>query len=333
VWGRIQGSIIERNINTGGRFIALSSGIRETTYLEDNWDGDDPRFVDKDNMNFNLRPGSPAYGLTGCEPVVMQEIGVYKDPLRASWPINRTQADIGKYYNPDWKRIEEISKTVMVPMKRVSAPLHYTIGIKKNPITIDGKLEKEEWGSLETKDAMVIEQHWDGKPKKAPKSYAWLLYDNSYLYIAVKHEADPWTEDMPVSVKGHMPVVEVSFESQQGPHSQGWWMVDMTTGPIYTIWGHFDGKVEVMNTFGMPYNKVKSLEQKQEYKVFVQDKENQSWTAEWKIPFSEVGLNPSEVDKLCFNIGVWKREGWFAWVATGSSIWRVENAGFISFAR
>ena len=110
-------------------------------------------------------------------------------------------------------------------------------------------------------------------------------------------------------------------------------MEDMPTGPIYTVWGHFNGKIEVMNIFGLPYSKVIGLEKSIDYRQSVLDKENLSWTTEWKIPFSEIGIDPAEAGKLCFNIGVWKRAGWFAWVSTGSSIWRVENAGFIKFAK
>ena len=332
-WGQIQGSIIERNINTGGSFISFGAGTRNSTHFENNWDGEKPLFMDREKMDFDIRPGSPVYGLTGCEPLNVDRIGVYEDKLRASWPINRSKEDIGRYYKTDWKPVEQLAKTSMAPIKRVSKPLEYKIPLIKKPVRIDGKLEKEEWGGLDMEKAMVINQHWDGTPKDGAKSYAWLMHDSKNLYVAMKHEPDPFREGMSARMERHIPVTEIAIESQYGPHSQGWWMEDMVTGPIYSIGGNYEGKVIVNNLFGMAHSRVKKLEESIEYKVFAVDKKNMEWTSETKIPLAEIGIKAGEIDRLCFNIGAWKKDGWFAWVATGQSIWRVENAGFIRLAR
>ena len=333
VWGKIQGSIIERNVNTGGRFISFGGGTLATTRFKDNWDGKDPLFVERDAMNFRLRPGSHVYGVTGCEPVEMDNIGVYRDEMRASWPINRKKEDIGKYYKSDWSSIGEVKMT-MGTLGRVNPPLEYGVSARKNPILIDGKLGKTEWPGIDSRNkAMLMERDHMTKDKKGPKSYAWLFYDRQYLYIATLHEPDPWKEEMPASAKEHSPAFELSIEAQTGPHSSGWWMEDMPTGPIYIVWGYFNGKHQVMNPFKMTFSKVTSLEESIEYKVNVINEKTGEWTSEMKIPLASIGIDPLEAEKLCFNLGVWKRGGWVVWVPTGGSVWRIENGGFIKFLK
>lgn len=46
----------------------------------------DPKFVDAEHDDFRLEPGSPAFAL-GFQPIPVDQIGPYKDELRASWPI------------------------------------------------------------------------------------------------------------------------------------------------------------------------------------------------------------------------------------------------------
>lgn len=46
----------------------------------------DPLFVDPDKDDYRLRPESPALKL-GFQPIAVENIGPYADPMRASWPI------------------------------------------------------------------------------------------------------------------------------------------------------------------------------------------------------------------------------------------------------
>lgn len=327
-WAR--NNIVERNLNTGGTFLQVGRGLQTVNTITDNWDGEDPLLVDRAKMDFRIRKGSPVFGITGFSPIHFEKIGVYEDVLRASWPIERTPEDIGKYYRPGSGSESEIKKG-MKTFGRISPPLHYSVRRVKTPVRIDGKLEKEEWLGLDKGMAMVIERYYTGEDKKGPKSYAWLLYDNEYLYIATMHDADIPGENISPQARNHLPAVEVAIESQAGAHSSGWWMEDMQTGPIYVIWGYYDGKFEVKNNFKMPFNILKGLERSIEYRQTVLDQETQVWISEMKIPFGRVGINPAEVDRLAFNIGAWKKNGWYAWIPTGDSVWRVENGGFISF--
>jgi len=46
----------------------------------------DPLFIDAENGDYRLRSDSPAFKL-GFKEIPIAEIGLYKDDLRASWPI------------------------------------------------------------------------------------------------------------------------------------------------------------------------------------------------------------------------------------------------------
>ena len=47
----------------------------------------DPLFVDAANDDFRLKPGSPAVTKLGFKPLPIDQMGLYKDELRASWPV------------------------------------------------------------------------------------------------------------------------------------------------------------------------------------------------------------------------------------------------------
>ncbi len=46
----------------------------------------DPLFVDAEHDDFRLKPESPAFKL-GFKPILVERIGLYPSPNRASWPV------------------------------------------------------------------------------------------------------------------------------------------------------------------------------------------------------------------------------------------------------
>ncbi|MCK9266207.1 right-handed parallel beta-helix repeat-containing protein [bacterium] len=330
---RTKNTIVERNISTGGPFYAMGQIVKEDNPVRNNWDGEEPYFFNRKEADFKVRPGAPVFGLTGYEPIEVDKIGIYKDPLRASWPINRDKKDIGKYYNPDWTPLKNAPSTVMAPVKRISPPAYYNVFLRKNPINIDGKLDKNEWNGLNLRDVMVIDKEHMGEDTKGAPTYAWLLYDKDYLYIGTKHQPDPFEEGMLPRLKGHSPWFEIGIETQHGKHSKDWWNDDMVTGPVYIFTGKINGEFVVHNPFGMPYANVVKLQKSIEYKTFIIDKDTSEWTSEMKIPFADIGINPDNVEHLAFSIGTYKKRGFFNWIPTGSRLWRVENAGFIKLVK
>ncbi len=66
----------------------------------------DPMFVDAEQGDFRLKPGSPALKL-GFKPIPLDQIGPYEDHARATWPIQEAE---GVREHPEWLQ--------SVPIKR-----------------------------------------------------------------------------------------------------------------------------------------------------------------------------------------------------------------------
>ena len=331
--GWAMNNVIERNVNTGGPFISISSGILQDNIIRNNWDGEDIPFVQKQTRDFRIRAGSPIFGLTGCDPISQKDIGVYESPLRATWPTHRDEKETGKYFSvAGWSPLEG-TKNIMSSVKRISPPAYCTVTRRNSPVEIDGKLGNDEWNKLDAKNGIVVERDHMGKDIKCARSFAWLMYDDENLYIGMKHEPDPFVEGMLPRLKQHEPWFEIGIETQNGAHSQGWWIDDMVTGPIYIFTGKINGELVIHNLFGMPHARIRKLESSIQYKVSVVNDETKEWTSEMKIPLADIGINPKEVEQLAFSIGTYKKAGFFNWIPTGTQLWRVENAGFIKFAK
>ena len=331
--GRTEGNVIERNVNVSGQFISSSQTVRmEDNMMRNNRETGSPMFFDAGNMDFRLRPGAPVFGETGREPIPFKKIGVYEDPLRASWPVDRAPA--GKYY-VEGKEVEQasVSDRRFPPLRRVSDMLVHRAGKRESPVTIDGRLTGEEWFGLERKKALFIgQEHKTGCPREGAESYAWISYDNEYLYAGIENSPDNWREGLTRVFPLAMALNEITIEGEFCQDT-GWWDEGLPTGPLYTFSGYHDGRVVVHNLFGMPPAEVERISGEIEYSVLMIDPENQHWTAEWKIPLAAIHLAPGVVGRTRFNIGVPKRGGWFAWVATGGSIYRVDNAGQLEFVK
>lgn len=74
-----KGNIVRRNICSGGRWLELHSGAdKNVVTWEDNLKDPQPGFVDKANMNFQLRDDSKAYKL-GFKRIPMEKIGLLEN--------------------------------------------------------------------------------------------------------------------------------------------------------------------------------------------------------------------------------------------------------------
>ncbi len=49
----------------------------------------DPLFEDAANDDFRLKPESPAITKLGFKPLPIEQMGLYQDELRASWPVKK----------------------------------------------------------------------------------------------------------------------------------------------------------------------------------------------------------------------------------------------------
>ncbi len=81
-----KGNLIARNICVGDTWDRISEGAMPYVALEGNLIDQDPHFLDPDSLDFQLRDDSPAFDL-GFQRIPIEEIGLYEDELRASWPV------------------------------------------------------------------------------------------------------------------------------------------------------------------------------------------------------------------------------------------------------
>lgn len=58
----------------------------------------DPGFVDAAKGDYRVRPNSPLFSVVGFRPIPVDEIGLYQDANRASWPVVTTPVPV-----PDWR--------------------------------------------------------------------------------------------------------------------------------------------------------------------------------------------------------------------------------------
>lgn len=64
----------------------IQQSVYDLLTIENNLAGVDPKFVDEQAGNFQLREDSPAWKM-GFEKIPFEKIGLYRDELRASWPV------------------------------------------------------------------------------------------------------------------------------------------------------------------------------------------------------------------------------------------------------
>ena len=328
--GRIEKNSVKRNICTNRPFITKpGSVILEDNFVEDNMEASNPMFTDASRMDFKLRPGAPVFGIMGVEPIPFEKIGVYEDSLRASWPVERTPS--GKYFKKEsfYEDAKNSSGSPFPPLQKVSEPLEYTVMKRKAPIVINGKLDAKEWFGMDKTRAIRIEQQLNTGIKETAKGYAWLTYDKDYLYIGIENGADETGE---ADFVDFLSCNEITIEGMFSTKTL-WWK-GLPLGPLYTFTGYPDGRVTVHNISGIPPAEFMNLENWIEYKTLITNPEKGYWTAEWKIPLSDISISPENVKTLRFNIGgPAKNNKWFGWVATGGSLWRVDNGGILRFIK
>ena len=81
-----KGNVFRRNICWGGRWSDIEDKARPYVVEENNLVGLDPLFRDEARGDFRLSRRSPAFAI-GFKPIPVGEIGLYRDRLRASWPV------------------------------------------------------------------------------------------------------------------------------------------------------------------------------------------------------------------------------------------------------
>ncbi len=294
-----KGDLIARNICVGGRWGDFDGEAKPLVRFEDNLLDQDPLFVNRAHLNFQLRPESPAWKL-GFQRIPIEKIGLYRDDLRASWPVV--------------SKVRPTPKPPALPQRaKRTLPVVFRVARVKTPPAMDG---------LDPAKAMLLEQGVNSE-KVRPTSRAWIAHDGRSLFVAVSSEVSP---SQPVSM-GHVWGKDDAVEIALRDPSSG------AKAPILVLRGYPNGFFESSPEAGAPEAAVKRAARGVQYKAQVVEPAG-AWTCEWRIPFASLGIDPAKQKRVEFNLSVRKTADdlWVMWLGTGGCTWDVDYAGFLEFA-
>jgi len=323
----LTGNVIARNVAIAcGSFLIGSRKTHALARIEHNWRGPGAGFRNVEHGDFTLRPDAPAWIAVGFDPLPAGGIGLYNDALRATWPVRHPA---GTHEN------------LLISVRRPAREMPVCQALpRRAPITIDGRLNPEEWDGLDPARAVVLSRSPNDTPSKSLPSTAWILRDHDFLYIALRNPVNPavplkkgdtwWAGDM----------AEVIFEGKTGIGTGGWWLDEKPHGPIFYLVGDFLGNFDSISVAELPRPKAARLRAGVEYAARAE--KPGEWTCEWKIPIALLCLDPDKTDECNFNIGVHKPGGnpsvrppakpsgndlWTVWSGCCGPNWQVWNAG------
>jgi hypothetical protein len=302
------GNVIARNICVGGRWGDFDGQAKPLVTFQDNLLDEDPRFVDAERQDFALRPDSPAWKL-GFKAIPLEKIGLYRDEARASWPVVSAVRPLTEP-PPSAKALSR------------KAPVVFRVPRLAAPVTVDGTITPAEWFGLEVARGLVIEQGIQGE-KVSPPSAAWVAWDDAALYIAIDNAINPKFPIRPGNQWGQDDAVELAWCNPAAGKE----------APILVLRGfpsgHFAGSEEAGASAAALQRALEGVQ----YKAQLVDAKR--WTAEWRLPFAALGIDPAKPARLQFNLSVRKSadEVWVEWQGTAGSTWQVGNAGVLELAR
>jgi hypothetical protein len=186
----------------------------------------------------------------------------------------------------------------------------------RRAVKVDGKLD--EWPMENAARVVTLAVGPQGEPVREPRAFACAGHDAESLYLAVRCTVPP--EHKPVAgLSWQGDGIEVSFRCAEPGLST----------PIFLLWGTTDGTFNSSPQKGASPEQVGVLETETTYAAQVGEGE---WTCEWRIPLKQLGLDPTKVHTLLFNLGYRCLAGdvWLAWAPTGGAICEVDNGGELS---
>lgn len=329
----VRGNVVARNIAVEcPKFIYGSATTMRYARIERNWEKGDPGFRDADGGDFELKADAPV--LTAClfEPLPVREMGLYRDALRASWPVRHPCGN----YETLFRDTAKLDPSDRKPVERM--PVCRAVPVSA-PVVIDGTLDPAEWSGLDPAAGYALTRTPENAQTKARPSLMWLRRDAENLYIALRHELEPGQSAKP---KGNAPswwgeadIAEVIFEGGSG--GGDWWPKDQGHGPIFYLVGDCTGDFDSYAVAGLPKPRADGLRGAVQYAAASQPG---AWTAEWRVPLAALGLDPKTASGCCFNVGVHKprtqgadisaNDKWAVWVGAEGANWKVWNAGWLS---
>ena len=299
------GNEVVRNIIVGGKAWSVSCN-REYNRIEDNLVDEAPGFADREGLDFRLREDSPAWEM-GFEPIPVDQIGLYEDDLRASWPVHHAVRNtVVKAREPR-------------PPLRTGPPPVLKVRRASQPVVVDGTIAPGEWDGVAT--GLTVGQGILGEKVK-PASRAWIARDDACLLLAVDNAVDASKPVSEGTVWGRDDAVEIAVSR----------LLKGDPAPIVLLRGYTSGAFESSDEAQAPEGLVARAAEGVQYKAAIPGRGR--WTCEWRIPLASLGIDPGVERRFRFNLSVRKSVGrlWLMWLGTGGHTWDVAQAGIIELA-
>ena len=314
--------LVARNVFAGGRqFLNVRRALRRDDWIriENNWDDVDPDLVERKDGSLLLGADAPIWEL-GLKPIPFGKIGLRESDTRASWPVNAERPP--KDWKPRWMLLREQEEklfTGRLPVFRAKRAW--------GKIVIDGDVVTQEWNPgmvggapVDTHNPAPLQWGTDGK-KVAYPSTAWIEVDDGHLCVAFINDVDPAKGITGGQRWGTDDAVEIALAVAESEK----------IGPIMVLQGYANGHAESSDAAGAPLRVVDRVGQGVEYAAKVVGPGK--WTAEWKIPFRSLGIEPQKRNpRLLFNLSVRKPGSniWAMWMnAPGAFTFDVKKGGLL----
>ncbi|MBM3498399.1 MAG: hypothetical protein FJX74_06975 [Armatimonadetes bacterium] len=305
-----KGNSVARNICWGGKWGWMEAKAEPLVKLEGN-------LIDAERTPAGQSLTDPglwadlATLLPGFERIPFAEIGPYESPDRASWPVT---SELRRDPLPPAARPK--------PVRKPGPPPTFDIPRLPSAVTVDGRLAAEEWFGLKPAKGLVLQEGVEGG-KCGLRTRAWLAWDNEALYVAFDNAVDP---NLPLGLEavwGGNDAVEVALSNPTlGPKP-----------PIVVLRGFACGAFSSSEEAGAPSEVARRAGENVQYAATVVSPAR--WTAEMRLPFASLGLDPNADLRVPLNLAVRKQgdEPWVMWRGTGGCTWLVPEAGRVRFVR
>ncbi|MBT7844168.1 MAG: right-handed parallel beta-helix repeat-containing protein [Lentisphaerae bacterium] len=199
--------------------------------VENNWEGEDPGFVEKDHtsLDFRLADSAVARKAVGFQPLQLDRVGLYESLDRRSWPV---VLDVpAKDWRPRWMHLRDEAKRGPSDL-----PVFKVMQVT-GKIAIDGVVDPMEWTPGDATGSApeihdTAELVWTHTRAKAVRvSQAMLQSDETCLYVNFRNEIDG-TKGITGGHKwGRDDAVEISLAEVKGGK----------IGPTIVLRGYADG--------------------------------------------------------------------------------------------
>ncbi|MHB8995241.1 MAG: right-handed parallel beta-helix repeat-containing protein [Armatimonadota bacterium] len=280
----------------------------------ENWITDkDPGFVNAAKGNFALSPNSEVFKkLPDFQPIPFAKIGLYKDELRPTLPVQT-------WTYPPPKQLEPLSKTVAAARAKKGPIPVFKISRATTPIAIDGNADG--WDTATPEKVMPLAQDVMGNPAKR-QSKAWLAYDDKALYVLVDNTIQP-NEKLTGNQWGQDTAIEIALQ----PVREG------KQPPIYVLRGFANGRVEFGSAPDGNHDPLTMDPGGIVYKATSPEKGR--WIAEVSIPLAMLDLDPAANPRARFSLSVRKPldDLWLMWEGARGHTYDVSQTGIIEFVK